>query len=123
MIKELLLAIHFIVMPDVNLGVYGYYIAQDIRSVTKEPLVITSNCRSESTNKKVNGVDNSMHLECKALDIRSRGLRKKTIEEIKQLTSTGRYDIIVEYKPPHIHIELKEGQLTLFETWNDLVQQ
>lgn len=122
MFKELITAMNFIILPDVTIGEYGYHIASDIREYTKQPLVITSNCRTPEVNKSMGGVEDSMHLKCKALDIRSRGLSRKTINQIKQLTRTGLYDIIVEDSPPHIHIELKEDAITLNEQWNYLIQ-
>lgn len=123
MFKELILSLNFLVLPDVTVGQQGYFIAKDIRSITQDKIIITSNCRNKRINNFVGGVPNSVHLQCKALDIRSKGLKTKTLNEIKSLTNTGRYDVIVEYNPPHIHIELKEGQLTLHETWNDLTNQ
>lgn len=114
MIKEALMLINLMVVPNVTLGQYGYFIAKDIREVTNSRLVITSNCRTKEENRRVGGVINSMHLECKALDIRSYNLKKDVVRQLKRLTETGRYDVIVE--EDHIHIELHRNALTMYET-------
>ena len=64
----------------------------------------------------------SAHLVGRAIDIRSRGMSRKVKEEIFSLTKSGRYDVIEEYSPPHLHIELKDGQISISETWEDLIQ-
>lgn len=120
MIKEILLALNFLVMPDVTLDPYVINIAKDIRRVTDAQITITSNCRSKQYNSRVGGKINSRHLVCKAIDIRSSGLKRKTINEIKSLTKSGRYDIVEEYNPPHIHIELNEWMNTITEI-NDIL--
>ena len=64
----------------------------------------------------------SAHMTGRAVDIRSRTLSKSDKDKIKTLTRHGRYDIIEEYNPPHIHIELVGDTLTYTETMEDLVQ-
>ena len=55
--------------------------------------------------------DNSIsaHLTGRAVDVRSRSLSKKAKEALFSLEDGGRYDVIEEYNPPHIHIELNAG--------------
>ena len=106
MIKELLFLLNFLVAPNVELDSYALKIAYDIRQVTDAKLLITSNCRDRKGNKAVGGKWNSKHLKCRALDIRIYGLKYETIEAIKELGVDNTYDVVVEYKPPHIHIEL-----------------
>ena len=83
------------------------------------PLIRASNLE-ELTQGFTKDSSISAHLLGRAVDIRSRNLDKKTKNEIFSLTKGGSYDIIEEYSPPHIHVELNPGKMTYREVLESL---
>lgn len=109
MIKELLLAMNIAVLPDVTLHETVLEIAKDIRSITSMEFTITSNFRTPEKQAEVGTITNSKHLCGAAIDIRSWDLAERDIIILARHLNKDKYDVVQEFNPPHIHIEIKNG--------------
>ena len=104
MIKEIILSMTISITPDVILHKNILPIVNDLSNIYNGHIHITSNFRPLKRNIKQGGIENSLHLCGKAIDIRIRGLSKQNVLDISKLKE---YNVIVENN--HIHIEYKEG--------------
>lgn len=54
-------------------------ILRDVERHFKAPVIVTSGYRTSRQNRRAGGADGSMHLQCKAADIRVNGVSKKRL--------------------------------------------
>jgi uncharacterized protein YcbK (DUF882 family) len=93
------------ISPDVVLSSNILPIVEDLKMLNIDGIHITSNLRSEEVNKSVGGVNNSLHLCGKAVDLRLRTLNSHKINRILELKEKG-YTVLIE--KDHIHIQRKD---------------
>ena len=75
---------------------------QELRDRVGEPIYVTSGVRCAGYNKKIDGVNNSPHIEGLAADIQVKGISPITIAYVANRTK----DIRLGIYPNHLHIDI-----------------
>lgn len=79
---------------------------QRLRDLIGEPIIINSACRCEEHNRRVGGAENSLHLRCKAADIRAKGLTPSELADKAEELNEFKYGGIGRYNT-FTHVDVR----------------